>query len=371
MVVVELPVFLPQPSTNRSAGSAGHLDKSGTPFYHALLLCLQLVENLLPAVWCQPVFFGGSANVRLRRKLLDVAVWCRDVLYTFSGHVSGAVIASAGPRPKQSSVRPPCGVFVGARAQVSAKYRQARDQSRAAADKFLSRFLSAQDAFEIALQDATTGDALDDVSTLEEIKRDLVERAADPFPFDPEARALHAAKVSALRSVGGAPGLTAVAPVLPRCPRVRTDPLYPLEDVDAVVATLNADSKALRLCNAATKAVFPLGRRLTCGLMNLSRKVCLTSTFWCFRAVSPIRKSGPRVVRRTKHVRPISVASDLASVADALWLLRNQTAVSGFCGPNQQGGIGEPLSLVLGLVLNAEIRSAQSLCTYWALTDLF
>eukprot|EP00959_Pyramimonas_sp_CCMP1952_P117102 2447635-Pyramimonas_sp.AAC.1 len=56
----------------------------------------------------------------------------------------------------------------------------------------------------------------------------------------------------------------------------------------------------------------------------------------------------------------------MASVQDALWITRNGGLLEAFCGPCQQGGVGDALALVVGLVLQAQLRHAQGLHTWWA-----
>eukprot|EP00959_Pyramimonas_sp_CCMP1952_P354351 7423348-Pyramimonas_sp.AAC.1 len=59
----------------------------------------------------------------------------------------------------------------------------------------------------------------------------------------------------------------------------------------------------------------------------------------------------------------------MASVQDALWIARNSGALEAYCGPCQQGGVGDALTLVIGLVVHAQLRHAQGLHTWWALAD--
>eukprot|EP00959_Pyramimonas_sp_CCMP1952_P034593 725177-Pyramimonas_sp.AAC.1 len=60
----------------------------------------------------------------------------------------------------------------------------------------------------------------------------------------------------------------------------------------------------------------------------------------------------------------------MTSVVDGLWNLRNAPSLEKYCGVAQQGGVGDPISLLLSLLLHAQLRSAQGLATYWAVTDL-
>ena len=41
-----------------------------------------------------------------------------------------------------------------------------------------------------------------------------------------------------------------------------------------------------------------------------------------------------------------------------------------YCGPGQVGGISDAVSLVLALVIHAQLRGHQGLATFWAMLDL-
>ena len=114
----------------------------------------------------------------------------------------------------------------------------------------------------------------------------------------------------------------------------------------------------------------PEGRRVTLALANLSRHCALTSTLWSCRQVTPLHKSGPRVVRSTLCLRPISISAVMTAVVDGLWTLRNAPLLEVYPGVAQQGGVGDPISPLLALLLHAQLRCAQGLSTYWAVTDL-
>ena len=101
--------------------------------------------------------------------------------------------------------------------------------------------------------------------------------------------------------------------------------------------------------------------------MNLGLHVGLTSSLWSLRQFTPLRKAGPSIVSKTCNLRPISLASDMASVLDALWLSRCASRLQSFCDPGQQGGVGDAGSLVIALISHAQIREYQGLETYWAM----
>ena len=60
----------------------------------------------------------------------------------------------------------------------------------------------------------------------------------------------------------------------------------------------------------------------------------------------------------------------MSAVADALWTQRKRPTLTRYCGAGQQGGVGDPLLVLLALLLHAQLRGAHALPTYWALTDL-
>ena len=71
-----------------------------------------------------------------------------------------------------------------------------------------------------------------------------------------------------------------------------------------------------------------------------------------------------------QHLRPISLSCDMAQVQDALWVRRNGPRLEKFCGPGQSGGTHDPISLILGVVLHAQLRAAQGLPCYLGFADL-
>ena len=106
---------------------------------------------------------------------------------------------------------------------------------------------------------------------------------------------------------------------------------YTLQEVGQAIATLRPGKQATRGCLAAVRAACEARRRLSGALMNLGRHVGLTTTHWSIRVVSPLRKSGPKVVRRVACLRPVSIATEMASLQDALWLARNSAALVAHC----------------------------------------
>ena len=80
--------------------------------------------------------------------------------------------------------------------------------------------------------------------------------------------------------------------------------------------------------------------------------------------------SGPRIVRRVKCPRGISIATDMASLQDALWVGRNAERLQVYAEVDQHGGVGDPLFVVLAVVLLAQLREFQGFDTWLGFADL-
>ncbi|CAK0861138.1 unnamed protein product [Prorocentrum cordatum] len=222
--------------------------------------------------------------------------------------------------------------------------------------------LAEQRAFKIALVDAETGQALDPSDMLARIEEDLFARVRNDFPFDEGAAIAQRDLVTSIRAAGGGPELAS--------PLGAQEPLYTMREVDDMLDALKPTSAALKKCDASLKSPVPMGWRLTRAVANISRHCGLTSNLWSARQISPLHKSGPRVVRQLNCLLPISISTLMASVVDGLWTSRNRRRLEAYCGVAQQGGVGDPLVLLIALLLHAQCRVAQGLPIYWAVTDL-
>eukprot|EP00959_Pyramimonas_sp_CCMP1952_P248841 5201692-Pyramimonas_sp.AAC.1 len=60
----------------------------------------------------------------------------------------------------------------------------------------------------------------------------------------------------------------------------------------------------------------------------------------------------------------------MTAVVGGLWNARRAPLLEQCCGVAQQGGVGDPISPLLALLIHAQLRRAQGLPTYWAATDL-
>jgi len=235
------------------------------------------------------------------------------------------------------------------------------------AERFIAKYFSAQNAFEIALVQPDSGESLDCTGMVTAIETDLRARVDNAFPRDPVEQEEQRRDVSAIRAAGAVDPLPYVGDA---ARPLRSDCLYSPVELEAALDSLKVSSSTTRGCYAAVRAASVPARRLTLAIMNLARRVCLTSTLWSLRHIVPLHKSGPRIVRKVECLRPISISCDMAGVQDALWLSRNASKLEEFAGAAQQGGVGDPLSLVLALVVHAQLRAEQNLPTWWALTDL-
>ena len=60
----------------------------------------------------------------------------------------------------------------------------------------------------------------------------------------------------------------------------------------------------------------------------------------------------------------------MAQVQDGLWVARNAAKIERYCGPGQMGGVFDPISAIVALVLHTQLRASQGLSTYWSMADL-
>jgi len=317
---------------------------------------------------------GGSTSKKQRRGLLDAVAWSRDALYVLVGHTSGAVSVSlprpVAAQPAQTRLDEHTSFeqfkLAVAHASWAAKrravdhYVSLRAQDPGLAEAHMSKAFRAADSFEIALTDER-GTPLSSSAMLSTLEADLKSRANNHFAQDPRQAALLERMVAAIRHAG------AIAHASPTPQHVY---LYCQQEVNDVVDELKPKKACIHGSYAALRASVPQGRELTWSLVNLGRHMGLTSTHWSLRQFAHIHKSGPVVVRDVACLRPLSLATDMASVQDALWCLRNARTIQRYCGPDQVGGVSDALSLILALLIHAQIRAYQGLATHWALTDL-
>ena len=146
--------------------------------------------------------------------------------------------------------------------------------------------------------------------------------------------------------------------------------LYTEEELDELLAKFNKSKKCTNGCYTALCASSRTGRRLTLALVILGLFMALTSSLWSLRRFTPIKKTGPWLVRSLECLRSLSISSDIAQAQDELWAKRNAAKLREYCGDCQVGGISDTISLVLALVLLVQLRASQGAATYLTFADL-
>ena len=358
----------------RVAWSTGGWEDALQSVSEALSQLHLAIEPLISSPQLLPDTLGGGHSKKYRRAVLDAAAWSRNFIYLTAGHFSGIVRARSYKPKRSRTLELPCytdnvtadfkaivadRVWHGQRAAVN-KYLELRRTSQSSAEHYLSKCFKSRDKFEIALVDEQNGQPLDTTEMISQLVHDLQARANNDFPQDPAVAAALQRYLHIIRASGAAHHTY---------PHTRTIS-YSQQEVDDVCDAFSQNKQCLGFPYAALKAQQGEGRKVTWALVTLGQHMGLTSSHWSLRRFGPIRKAGPRTVRHSKNLRPISVACDLAQVQDALWIARNGPLLETFCGPAQVGGVSDPISLVLALVIHAQLRSAQGMPTYFAFTDL-
>ncbi|CAK0852658.1 unnamed protein product, partial [Prorocentrum cordatum] len=245
----------------------------------------------------------------------------------------------------------------GERRRAVHRYLYLREAGPGAAGRFLSNFFQVRTRFDAKLSDPSTGAALSPSARVEAVRQDLLARDRNDNEQAPGAEEATALQVCMICSAGALAGASARAPP------------YTDDEVRAVLSAPKPGKRTTHGCYAALRVETPAGARLTRALMNLARAACVTAKIWSLWQITLLHKSGPNTVRALSALRPISIAMEMASAQDALWIGRNSGALEAHCGPCQQGGAGDALTLVIGLALHAQLRRAQGLHTWWALAD--
>ena len=326
------------------------------------------IQELLGHDEWRPPQCGGSTGKKLRRLVLDLCAWNRDFIYVFTGHTMKVVTFSRGERKRKRESKFDGAYFsqplefprvvssanFKAKQSAVAHYANLLQTDRGEAAKFLSSVFKPKHSFRIQLKDEE-GAPLDAPGMITALVDDLFDRACNDFPQDASFKHDLALRLSSFRS---------------RVFASDSSSLYSENELLQVLNKLESSKKCIRGCFAALKAPVPVAQRLTLTLMNLGRQFGLTSSLWALREFRPLHKKGPLVVSKVCNLRPISLCCDLAHIQDGLWMMRNKWKLIEFAGPAQSGGVLDPISSIIGLVLLTQIRSAQSLPTFWAILDL-
>ena len=305
-----------------------------------------LIEAIAPltiASTLRPQSLGGNTSKNIRRALLDLAAWCRDVIYALAGHFAGNVKTNANSTRGSKKPLDPSAytTFKEFKAAVRAatsdhqraaaqKYQDLRKSNPGLADRFLSTFFKPKSAFCIALSCPKTGNLLTKAQMVDEWTQNIKSRASTVIDCDPLTSAQNIANITRIRATGAASsalGSTATVGI--------DDSPYTVQEVTEVVDKMSASKHCLGMPYSALKALCPSGRELTRVLANLGLHSCLTSSRWSVRVLNAVRKAGPHVVRQVNNLRPISLANDMAQVQDALWIRRAAPVLDAFAGEGQ------------------------------------
>ncbi|CAE8615479.1 unnamed protein product [Polarella glacialis] len=325
----------------------------------------------------------SAMSTKGKRALLDAAAWCRDVMYCVLGNFCHAVKLSSPPLKKTKNKRtapavPRPSQFENydayklaifqlcqqARSHTVATFVQLRLHNKPEADRFLSTFFYKSKSFFIALTDEETGQLYDTRRALGLLSEDVQKKCNNTFPQDEVAAAQLKEQMQLIRKAG-AP--RTAPPGVPSTPLITTGDYpqqYSFEETCVTLDSICVSKVCLHGPYAALRSECLAGREVTHELVNMSRIVALVSTHWGTRCISNIRKSGPRIVRKAKHLRPVSLAVDLLAVIDSLWLRRCRLLIETFVGPNQMGGRFDAVVAVVVVILLVQLRSYQGLDSY-------
>ena len=221
-----------------------------------------------------------------------------------------------------------------------------RESNPGAGDKFLSKCFRVDQQFSIALTDPETGCTQSPQEMIQTLQHEYLSHAQNDFVQDADAARAILSQLSGPFQ------------------------LYTPEEGEAALSLMKPGKAVTHGSFLALRAAEPAGSRLSLALANLSRYLCLTSAHWSLRVIKSLRKSGPKVVRRVKNLRGVSIATDMASLQVALWVGRNGKRLEDYAGIDQHGGVGDPLMMVFALVLHIQLRYFQGLDTWLALADL-
>ena len=308
-------------------------------------------------------------QVGRRRELLNSLFWLRNAWYTLAGHLGGNVRVSA-PRQQYSSASRRT-ALEKAKEEVDRRtwttwkeYIGLRNTDKNLAIQYLSKVVKPKQPFRIHLLDEDTGAPLDTDESVNAILDDLMQRPAEATPLvDVQSHYSHTV-VSHIRQSNALYDPELNLRIEDKC-----NGPYTIHEFEMALKTIKASKVALCGSLAATKAACKGGRALSLALSNcvLMWQVC--PEYNAIREINPIRKKGPSLVQKLKCLRPVSQATDLAALQDALWLNRHKDSLIKFWGPSQYGGQYEALAAVICVVLLSQLRTGAHLSTWWNFSD--
>ena len=313
--------------------------------------------------------------VKRRRAILDAAAWCREVLVAVAGHLHGLVAVTVTKKKKRQLTEPVASHHLDnlqvskavAAAQLTARQKFAAlcAKDPAKADSFLSGFFNRSRRFEVSLVDEETQKTLGAFQTAEVIAADMSARANNQFPVDDEGRRMLVDLVSKIRAAGAPPTGVPGIQQLPSSTTAQLPTLYSQDEFRTCLTKICASKKSVHAPLAAVKAGSLVTDSLALQLCNLGRACGLTAAAWSTRHISPIRKAGPQLVTSIANLRPVSRASDMSAIQDALWLSRCKPFIERYTGECQLGGRYDCIAIIVALVLHAQVRHYQGLLTYF------
>ena len=319
---------------------------------------------------------------RRKRNLLEACAWGREAVYAAIGHFSSAIAVklpkptvpcSALPRSAETCRRDHACLLHREQSRNLQKFADLAHSQPSLAQRFLSGLLNRSKAFSIALQDPVTHKPAAPERCAEIISRDLFDRtsgltASEPSPHEHILEVVREIRRQRAPSTGV---IFDGCPIRPPLVNTSRQPQpYSWAELQTCLTKIVASKKAVHCPMAALKAQCHAGQQLSLALCNLGRTCAMSPSGWGLRHIAPLRKAGPRMVTAIKDLRPISRASDLASLQDALWMGRCKEFLDKFTGHQQFGGKFDAVAIVVTLVLHAQLRQYQGLMTYLLFADL-
>ena len=372
--------------------SVGRVSWSQSDLWDSILVeakvCQQLMTKAI-VMATEEMTEAMPLPVKRRRSVLESAAWMRETFFCILAHCKGLVVAlsaksnflkqQAGPHkwPKPAEFET-YDDYKAALASMTAKakyhsfqkYLALRASDPNQAKQFISSFFKKNKAFEIALTHEDSGHLMSVQGMLAAIDQDLQSRADNNFEQD---TVVCENMQHALREVkqAGAPATGVVScPVLASYTTASNRALYDLAELNSALSFVKPKKKSINHPLSTVKAQCVESRLFLLALVNLGRAVELTASFWSTRHICPLRKSGPKVVRKLNNLRPISQSSDIAAVQDSLWLQRCRFFLEAGTGLMQMGGKFDVMAVVLAIILHIQIRHCQGLNTYLLFADL-
>ena len=138
---------------------------------------------------------------------------------------------------------------------------------------------------------------------------------------------------------------------------------YTAEEITDAMSRSRASGGGLGCTTPALQSSVLAGRRVTAGLANLSQHMCVTSSLWSLRKYSLDTNQAHASFAPPAGSRPSASARTMPNSWTHLWVERQFPCIQEYCGVSQVGGISDPTSLVLAVVLLGKVRSCLAVAT--------